>query len=136
MAEMLKCCEDRKLYESQKFGLPYAEIKCLLLFDGERYLTVKGIAQKLDIAKSRVTAIINGLIQKGLVERREDPRDARIKLINLTTAGKGKSSELDRFHKDIHRKILIQMEQDERKSVLSYLELLRSSMEAVKQQLA
>jgi len=134
ISEMVQCCEDRKLYESQRFGLPYSELKCLMLFDGERYLTVKGIAQKLEVAKSRVTKIIDGLIEKRLVKRIDDPDDARVKLISLTPEGEKTSREIDAFHRDIHRKILLQMDSDERKSVLFYLELLRSAMEAVKEQ--
>lgn len=133
--EMVQCCEDRKLYESQRFGLPYSELKCLMLFDGERYLTVKGIAQKLEVAKSRVTKITNGLIEKGLIRRIDDPNDARVKLISLTREGERKSREIDAFHREIHRKILLQLDRNERKNVLSYLELLRSAMEAVKGQL-
>ena len=45
IAEVVKCCEDRKLYETNRFSLPYAEVRCLMLFEGERYLTVKGISQ-------------------------------------------------------------------------------------------
>ena len=41
ITETVRCCEDRKLFESQKFGLPYAALKCLRLFNGQRYLTVK-----------------------------------------------------------------------------------------------
>ena len=52
IAEIVQCCDDRKLYESQKLGLPYSELKCLMLFLGERYLTVKGIAEKLQVAKA------------------------------------------------------------------------------------
>jgi len=133
--EIVKCCEDRKLYESQKFGLPYAELNCLMQFNGERYLTVKGISQKLDVAKSRVTKIINGLIVKGMVEQINDPQDARIKLISLTPKGKRKTEELGAFLKGIHRQILTQMDQEERKNMLSYLQLLRSAMEVVKAQL-
>jgi len=133
--EMLKCCDDRKLYESQKFGIPYAELKCLMLFGGERYLTVKGIAQKLDVAKSRVTKIVSGLIEKNLARSICDPNDSRVKLINLTPAGQEKSEKITSFQKEIHRKILLQMAPDERKHVLSILELLRTSMEAVKEQL-
>jgi DNA-binding MarR family transcriptional regulator len=135
IGEMLQCCEDRKLYQSQRFELPYSELKCLMLFDGERYLTVKGIAQRLDVAKSRVTKIIDGLMNRGLVERMEDPNDGRIKLISLTSAGQEKSREIDAFQKDIHKKILLHLEGDERKTVLSNLGLLRSAMEAVKEQL-
>jgi DNA-binding MarR family transcriptional regulator len=104
-------------------------------FHGERYLTVKGISRKLDVAKSRVTKIVNGLIEKGMVEQINDPKDARIRLISLTLAGQRKSEEIDAFLKELHRKILLQMDHDERKKMVSYLELLRSAMEAVKEQL-
>ena len=135
VGEMLKCCEDRKIFESQKLGLAHAEVKCLMLFNGERYLTVKGMAQKLDVAKSRITKITDGLIEKGLAKRIDDPNDARVKLISLTPAGEKKSDEITAFHRGIHRQILLQMSTDERKQVLSHMELLRSSMEAVKEQL-
>jgi len=130
--EIVHCCEDKRLYESQRFGLPYAELRCLMLFEGERYLTVKGIAQRLEVAKSRVTKLINGLKEKGLVETIEDPRDARIKLINLTPAGRARSEQIADFHREIHAKILKNIGADERLNTLSYLELLRSAMEAAK----
>ena len=135
IAEMLHCCEDRKLYQSQKFHLPYSELKCLMLFNGERYLTVKGIAQRLEVAKSRVTKIVNSMATRGLVEQTDDPNDGRIRLIALTPGGRRKSQEIDLFQKDIHRKILLQMSPEERKSILSNLELFRSAMEAVKEEL-
>jgi DNA-binding MarR family transcriptional regulator len=136
IVEMLKCCEDRKLYESVRFGLPYSELRVLMLFDGERYLTVKGIAQRLEVAKSRVTKLINGLVEKGLVKQIDDPKDARIKLISRTPKGLNKSEEIGSFQGELHRKILFEMDAEERKNMLSYLELLRSAMEAVKEELA
>jgi len=135
IAEMLKCCEDRKVYESGKFALPYAELKCLLLFDGQRYLTVTDSAQKLEVAKSRVTKIVNGLKEKRLVEEIDDPKDARIKLISLTPAGHTRLDEIAAFQRGLYRTLLLQVDADERKHVLSKLELLRSAMEAVKEDL-
>lgn len=135
ITEMLKCCEDRKFFESNKFGLPYAELRCLLLFGGERYLTVKGIAQKLDVAKSRVTKLVNGLVAKGLVKQGDDPHDSRVKLISLTPAGHEKAHEIAAFQRELHRLILLHVDTDERKGIVSYLELLRTAMEAVKEQL-
>jgi DNA-binding MarR family transcriptional regulator len=135
IAEMLKCCEDRKVYESGKFALPHAELKCLLLFDGQRYLTVTDIAQKLEVAKSRVTKLVNGLKEKKLVEEIDDPKDARIKLISLTPAGHTKFNEITAFQRELYRTILLQVDADERNHVLSSLELLRSAMEAVKEDL-
>jgi DNA-binding MarR family transcriptional regulator len=136
ISEMLKCCEDRKIYESHRFHLPYSELKCLILFDGQRYLTVKGVAQSMEVAKSRVTKIVSGLVEKGLVAQIDDPRDARIRLIGLTTEGQRKLEQIAAFQMELYRKILLQMDADERKNVLSYLELLRSAMEAIKEEFA
>jgi DNA-binding MarR family transcriptional regulator len=131
--ELMDCCEDRKILETGKFTLPYAELKCLMLFRGERYLTVKGIAQKLGVAKSRVTKLINGLSEKRLVNRIDDPEDARIRLISLSGKGKAVADEIEEFEQGLFQAMLIQMDPQERRGVLSNLEVLRSSMEAVKE---
>jgi len=135
MEETLQCCQMRTAHLSQKFSLPQAELRCLLLFRGERYLTVKSIAQKLEVAKSRVTKIIGGLLQKQLVAALDDPRDARIKLLSLTPEGRKKADEVYAYMGELHRQILLELAPDERKTVLASLEILRSAMEAVKKQL-
>ena len=133
--EVVHCCKERTVFLSKKFNIPEAELRCLMLFGEERYLTAKGISQKLDVAKSRVTKIINGLIQKGLVESTDDPKDARVKLIGLTQEGQRKSKELGAMVTDLHQKLLLEFEPEQRKMVISCLEVLRSSMEAVRNQL-
>ena len=133
ITEMVSCCEDRKFFESQKFDLPYSEIKCLMLFNGEHYLTVKDMAQKLDVAKSRITKLAKNLMTKGLIRQINDPMDARVRLISLTSKGAALSREIETFQTDIHRKLLLQMKPSERKSALVYLETLRGAMEAVKE---
>lgn len=135
MEETVQCCQARTLFLSSKFDLPQAELRCLMLFRGERYLTVKGIAQKLDVAKSRVTKIMEGLLQKKLVESIDDPKDARIRLLSLTQAGEKKSEEISGFISSLHRQILLELDTEQRKTILSSLEILRSSMESVKKRL-
>jgi DNA-binding MarR family transcriptional regulator len=75
------------------------------------------------------------LIQKRLVESTDDPKDARIKLIGLTSKGQKKSKELGDTIKDMHQKLLLEFEPEQRKMVISCLEALRSSMEAVRNQM-
>jgi DNA-binding MarR family transcriptional regulator len=133
--EILQCCKERTSHLSKKFDIPEAELRCLMLFGEERYLTAKGISQKLDVAKSRVTKIMNGLIRKKLVESIDDPKDARIKLIGLTPHGQRRSKELSAIMTDLHQKLLLEFEPEQRKMVISCLEVLRSSMEAVKNQM-
>jgi DNA-binding MarR family transcriptional regulator len=135
IAEIVQCCKERTSYLSKKFDIPEAELRCLMLFGEERYLTAKGISQKLDVAKSRVTKIINGLVQKRLVESIDDPKDARIKLIGLTSKGQKKSREISDVTKDLHQRLLLELELEQRKMVISCLEILRASMEAVRNQM-
>jgi DNA-binding MarR family transcriptional regulator len=135
MEEVVQCCETRTAYFSEKFGIPSAELRCLMLFREEKYLTVKGIAQKLDVAKSRVTKIVSGLLEKGLVTRIDDPSDGRVKLISLTREGRAKSEEIASLSSRMHEMILLEMEPEERKMVLTALERLRTSMEAVKERM-
>ena len=132
ITEMNNCCEDRNLIEKHRFSLPYAELKCLILFKGEKYLTVKGIALKLEVAKSRVTKLIDGLSRKELVNRINDPEDARIRLISLSQKGKALVDEIEKFQEHLYQEILLQFEEQERKNILTHLETLRSAMEVVK----
>ena len=71
--ELFQCCQERTQFQSEKFQLPDAELRCLMLFGGDRYLTPKGIAYKMNVVKSRVTKIVEGLVQKNLVQRVADP---------------------------------------------------------------
>jgi DNA-binding MarR family transcriptional regulator len=133
--EVQRCCEDKRLYESHRLGIPYAEIKCLMLFENERYLTVKGIAERLDVAKSRVTKLVNSVFDKGLIDRTDDPNDARIKLLRLTPEGKKVVASIKEFQQDLLGKILSRLDSEERGKVITGLELLRSAMEMVKESL-
>lgn len=135
MEEIVDCCHQRTSFLSDKFGIPQAEVRCLMLFRGERYLTVKGIAQKLDVAKSRVTKIVEGLRRKSLLDCLNDPQDGRVKLFSLTPLGQRTTREIDEYNADLHRKLLLELDTEQRKWVLSSLELLRASMEAVKEEL-
>ncbi|MFP4194073.1 MAG: MarR family winged helix-turn-helix transcriptional regulator [Desulfosalsimonas sp.] len=126
--DIRRCCEDRQLFEAGEFGLPYSEIRCLMLFGNERYLTVKGIAERLEVAKSRVTKIVNGMNEKGLIERATDPADGRVRLLRLTPEGRRTVREIKDFQKQMQSRILEKLAPTDRSRVISGLELLRTAM--------
>jgi DNA-binding MarR family transcriptional regulator len=133
--EISFCCQERVVFQSKKFELTPAELRSLLLFRNERYLTVTAIAQKLEVAKSRVSKVLDGLLKKEMVHRIDDPEDARIKLISLTPAGQKKTKDIDGFMTELHHHLVLTLKPEDRRSVLSSLEILRSSMEVVKERL-
>lgn len=132
IGRLFQCCQERMQYQCDRFNLPDAELRCLMLFGEERYLTAKNIAHKMNVVKSRVSKIIDGLISKNLIQRIKDPEDSRIILLSLTPNGQLKLNEINRFLNDIHSQVLSQMAPDQRQSVLTNLDILKASMEAVK----
>jgi len=120
-------------YQVDRFKLPDAELRCLLLFGEERYLTAKGISQKLNVVKSRITKIIEGLARKNLIQRIKDPEDSRVTLLSLTPKGVDKIKEINLFLEEVHTEVLFQMEPEQRKTMLTNLEVLKGAMEAVKE---
>jgi len=131
ISEVHNCCKDRFAHEAKAFKMPQAELKCLMLFEGHKYLTGIEVAGMLEVAKSRAAVIE----KKGLVQRSPDPNDARVKLINLTPKGQRKVREIEDFMFDLHQQLLSQIDPAQRPNVISALETLRSSMEAVKAKL-
>ena len=120
-------------YQCERFGLPDAELRCLLLFGEERYLTAKGLAQKMNVVKSRVSKIVDGLIRKNFIQRFKDPEDSRVALLSLTPEGQKKINNINQFMEDVHYQVLLQLEPDQRMTMLTNLDILKASMEAVKE---
>ena len=87
----------------------------------------------MNVVKSRVSKIIDGLIKKNLVQRIKDPEDSRIILLSLTSQGQKKINEINIFLKNIHGQVLSQMAQDQRQTMLTNLDILKASMEAAKE---
>ena len=83
IARLFQCCQERMQYQCERFELPDAEFRCLSLFGQERYLTAKSIAHRMNVVKSRVSKIIDGLIKKNLIQRTRDPEDSRVQLLSL-----------------------------------------------------
>jgi len=133
VTKLFQCCQERIQYQCERFELPDAELRCLMLFDEERYLTSKSIAYKMNVVKSRVTKLIGGLVKKKLVHRILDPEDSRITLLSLTSEGQQKLNEIKAFHYFVNHQVLLQMEPEKRKTMLTHLDQLKASMEAVKE---
>ena len=133
IGRLFQCCQERMQYQCERFGLPDAELRCLMLFGEERYLTAKGIALKMNVVKSRVSKIIEGLLKKKLIQRIKDPEDSRISLLSLTSKGDEKLNDINDFLNDVHQQVLLQIAPDQRKTVLTNLDILKASMEAVKE---
>jgi len=132
ITKLFQCCQDRFQFQSEKFNLPDAELRCLMLFENERYLTSKGIAHRMNVVKSRVTKIIAGLARKKLIQRIKDPGDSRIILLSLTADGQKKINDIKVFQESLCYEVLVQVAPEQRMTILTNLEVLKVSMESAK----
>ncbi|MFZ5812289.1 MAG: MarR family winged helix-turn-helix transcriptional regulator [Thermodesulfobacteriota bacterium] len=120
--------------QSDRFGLPPAEIRALVLLGTCRYQTAKELAQAMGVVKSRITAVVDGLEKRGMVRRVKDPADSRVVLVSLTPEGRHLHSQLETFMDDLFRRVMEHIESDRRDSVLAALDTLAAGMKAVKEE--
>jgi DNA-binding MarR family transcriptional regulator len=68
-------------------GLSNAQIKVLLLLEPSRPQPMRSLAAGLDYDTSNLSTLVDRLERQGVVERRPDPADRRIKALALTAEG-------------------------------------------------
>lgn len=79
---------------AQEFGLHPAQAIVLQLLAEPRPMGALAEARRCD--NSNITGIVDRLEERGMVERRSDENDRRVKLIALTSEGERLRAELNR----------------------------------------
>lgn len=74
--------------EFEKLGITFPQFRVLNWLWRHGELTQKELHQYVQIQPSSLTTILNVLIKKGLVERKFDAHDARVRKITLTEASR------------------------------------------------
>ncbi len=67
--------------------LSFAQVRTLLLLACADQLPINAVAEHLGLSVHVAGRNIDRLVETGLVERREDPRDRRVKRVSLTPRG-------------------------------------------------
>jgi DNA-binding MarR family transcriptional regulator len=70
-----------------ELDLSLAQHEILLTIRQHSGLTQRELGDRLHVVKSNATALLKKLESRGLVRRKADPRDSRIKRLTLTRAG-------------------------------------------------
>lgn len=69
-------------------GLCYTDFGVLEMLLHKGALPVNTIGRKLHLTTGSITTAIDRLVKRGLVERKDDPADKRIRLVFLTDEGR------------------------------------------------
>jgi DNA-binding MarR family transcriptional regulator len=79
-----------------KLGLSPGDMKALFVLETNEARPMGSLAQVWDCDASNVTWIVDRLEERGLVERRMDPHDRRVKTVVLTPMGLKMRTKLQR----------------------------------------
>jgi DNA-binding MarR family transcriptional regulator len=101
--DISKSINPANLYQIE---LTSSQIKVLATFSEREYYTMTELSQMLSVTLPTMTAMIDRLIQGGLVTRERDERDRRVVLVRLTAEGKQIISNLMQIRKQEIEKIL------------------------------
>ena len=106
-------------------GLTFTQVKLLNILDeaGEP-CSIGALSERIGLSPAAVSRAVDGLVQRGDLEREEDPRDRRSKLAGLTTAGHKTFEQLHALRVAGLRELLAELDPDERETLMRGLEPL------------
>ncbi len=67
--------------------LTFAQARALIILAAQKELTVSQVAKLLGVGNPTASVLIQGLVERGLVTRREHPTDRRQTLVRLSKEG-------------------------------------------------
>ena len=74
-------------FSSRHFGMTMTQASALMLLMQEGRKTMGEIASALGVSKSAASQLLEGLIEKGFVERMRDEEDKRVAYVSISRAG-------------------------------------------------
>jgi DNA-binding MarR family transcriptional regulator len=126
---LLARCQEKEAWLAKEHGLFQAEFKCLRLFGSDESLNNTQISKRMKLSPSRLTRIIDTLVQKGYMKREIDQSDRRNMRVFLSRRGKLLTNKLNKAFVDIHIEILKDIDVSQHEPLITAMEHLQLAIE-------
>jgi DNA-binding MarR family transcriptional regulator len=114
MADLMRQQRPGIPHEVMQLDMPISQMKTLfVLWRAGTPQTMGQLAQSLDVSLGNVTGLIDGLVQRGLARREEDPSDRRQKLARLTPTAETRLLRMEQGRSLLIQRLLRRMEVDD-----------------------
>ncbi len=110
--------------------LTMQQLKLIALLATHGPLGGHELARHLDVSMPTVTGLVDRLVERGMVERRADPTDRRVRLSALSPAGEAFIAEHDAAGWRVGREILETMEPEDLRALARGLAAMWAAVEA------
>ena len=110
-----------------EFSLP--QMVVLLLLEEEREITIKQLSELLGRSASATGRLVDQLVRRNLVSRREDERDRRTKRVTITGRGRSLVDALEQRRANAQVAVMRYLSDEERAEVARVMALLAEAGE-------
>lgn len=115
-----------------ELDLPFTQLKalCALETDGEER-SVKALAESMGVSLPAMSRAVDGLFERGFVERDEDPLDRRMKRVRLTEAGRRVPLALNEARLSALKDLMSSLQDEEARALEHALALILERREEI-----
>jgi DNA-binding MarR family transcriptional regulator len=114
MTEVAKGSEPRALALAVELDLSLSQLRALLvLWRAETPMSLHALAEGVGLSDPAAVRMVDGLLRAGLVVRREDEHDRRVKRIALTAAGSQAVDQLTAARRESLERLAATLEPEE-----------------------
>lgn len=110
---------DRGVFKSwHRHALSLVHLQVLTLLDADGPVTMRRLAESLDVSDAGATGVVDRMEKRGLVERRRDGDDRRVVFVHLTDAGRHVFEELAARRRERLSKLLDELSEADMAALL------------------
>ncbi|WP_405884002.1 MarR family winged helix-turn-helix transcriptional regulator [Streptomyces sp. NBC_01384] len=106
------------------FGIDGHELAVLAVLAAEYPLSQVEVAGRLGVDRTTMVALVDGLEDHGLVERRRSPQDRRKNIVELTAAGRDCLDRAERARRAMERRFLAPLDEAAAAALVRALQIL------------
>jgi len=127
---MQKICSKKETFFCKSINITPIEFRCLRYLLKNDFLSVKELANLMELTPPRVTTLLNSLEEKKYIERKIAKKDRRNIKVLLTKKGKSFATEVRQRYIDYHKEMLSYCEPDNVEEMIANIEKFGNILES------